>query len=207
MAIIRSPGPARIFFAALLISGLAACSGAPGGGGVAVVDLAAVAKATGHDLVLDQEVAKARQSLEAQLAQVAASLEQQLQVEQTRLGGAAAAAKEQTFQELTAQARLRLAQTQTLAQQKAQEFQAGLVGQYRQALQPVTEKVARIRKARVVMVTDATLLWFEPDADITADVIAELRSNPLDFPAAPAAPAAAPAVESAPADSGTANEQ
>lgn len=204
MATNRSPGPARIFIAALLVSGLAACSGAPGGSGVAVVDLAAVAKATGHDLVLDQEVARARQSLEAQLNQVAVNLEQQLQAEQTRLGGAAAAAKEKTFQELTAQARAQLAQTQTLAQQKAQEFQAGLVGQYRQALQPVTEKVARDRNARVVLVTDATLLWFEPEADLTAAVIAELRSKPLNFPAAPAA---APAAESVPADSGTANEQ
>lgn len=206
MATNRFPGPARILVAAVLISGLAACSGAPGGGGVAVVDLAAVAKATGHDLVLDQEVARARQNIEAQLNQVAVNLEQQLQAEQTRLGGAAAAAKEKTFQDLTAQARLQLAQTQTLAQQKAQEFQAGLVGQYRQALQPVTEQVARNRKARVVLVTDGTLLWFEPEADLTAAVIAELRSKPLDFPPAPA-PAAAPAAEPAPADNGTANGQ
>ncbi len=180
--------------ALVLAALLAGCSGAPGGG-VAVVDLAAVAKAAGHDQVLDQEVARARQTLESQLGQVAAGLEKQLQAEQNRLGGAAAAAKEKNFQEMTAQARVQLAQTQTLAQQKAQEFQVSLVAQYRQALQPVTEKVARGRKARVVLVTDATLLWFEPEADLTADVIAELRARPLDFPPKPpaeAAPAAAP---------------
>lgn len=176
---------------------LAGCSGAPDGG-VAVIDLAAVAKASGHDQVLDQEVARARQSLEGQLSQVAGDLEKQLQAEQTRLGGAAAAAKEKGFQELTAQARLQLAETRTQAQQKAQEFQASLVAQYRQALQPVAGKVARARKARVVLVTDASLLWFEPEADLTADVIAELRARPLDFPPKPpagaeAGPAAAPA--------------
>lgn len=176
---------------------LAGCSGTPGGG-VAVVDLAAVAKAAGHDQVLDQEVARARQTLESQLGQVAAELEKQLQAEQARLGGPAAAAKEKNYQELTAQARAQLAQTQTLAQQKAQEFQVSLVSQYRQALQPVAEKVARARKARVVLVTDATLLWFEPEADLTADVIAELRARPLDFPPKSpeeAAPAAAPAAD------------
>jgi len=162
---------------------LAGCGRLTGGGDVAVVDLAAVAKATGQDKLMAEQVEAARRDLSTQLTQIAGDLEKQLQAEQSRLGGAVAASREKEFQQLTAQARQQLAETQALAQQKAQDYQIGLVASYRRALQPVVADIAGSKGAAVVLVSDATMLWFDPAVDITADVIAELRANPVSVPA------------------------
>jgi Skp family chaperone for outer membrane proteins len=178
---------------------VAGCGRLAGGGDVAVVDLAAVAKATGQDTLMAQQVEAARQELATQLTQIAGTLEKQLQAEQSRLGGAVAASREKEFQQLTAQARQQLAETQALAQQKAQDYQIGLVASYRRALQPVVADIAGSKGAAVVLVSDATMLWFDPAVDITADVIAELRANPV---AVPAPAGADPASEPAASDAG-----
>jgi len=185
---------------------LAGCGRLTGGGDVAVVDLAAVAKATGQDTLMAQQVEAARQELAAQLTQIAGNLEKQLQAEQSRLGGAVAASREKEFQQLTAQARQQLAETQALAQQKAQDYQIGLVAGYRRALQPVVADIAGSKGAAVVLVSDATMLWFDPAVDITADVIAELRANPVSVPAPALADPANEAAAPAPGDPDTEKE-
>lgn len=195
-----------VIFRKLLVFSVAAaalagagCGPLSGKGDVVVLDLAAVAKATGQDKVIEEQMAAARETLAAQLLQIAGDLEKQLQSEQSRRGGAVAAAKEKEFQQLTAQARQQLAQTQALAQQKAQDFQTGLAASYRQAVQPIVAEIARSRGAAVVLVADATMLWFDPATDITAEVIAELRANPVTFPAQPT-------TSSTPTESGSANQ-
>lgn len=175
---------------------VAGCGSLSCEGDVAVIDLAAVAKATGQDKVMAEQLEAARRELSAQLAEIAGDLEKQLQAEQSRLGGAVAASREKEFQQLTAQARQQLAETQALAQQKAQDFQIGLAANYRRAVEPVAADIARSRGAAVVFVADATMLWFDAAADITDEVIAELRSNPaaLSLPAVDEpAPASSPA--------------
>lgn len=171
-----------------------ACGPLTGDGPVAVVDLAAVAKATGQDKVMAEQLDAARRELGTQLTQIAGDLEKQLQAEQSRLGGAVAAAREKEFQQLTAQARQELAGTQALARQKAQDYQVGLAAGYRRAVQPVVAEIAKSKGAAVVLVSDATMLWFDAAVDITDEVIAELRSNPVTVPASAGAdPEAKPA--------------
>jgi Skp family chaperone for outer membrane proteins len=179
----------RAFLPFLLGLCLAGCGG--GSGRVAVIDLAAVAKATGHDRVLDQQLGAARLDLEAQLGQIAGDLEAQLRAEQTRRGGAESAAREREFQTLAAQARQRLLETQALAQRKADQYQLKLVAGYRDLVEPVAREVARSLDAELIVVAGADVLWFDPAIDITDEVIAELRARE------PAAPA--PGAESEPA--------
>jgi Skp family chaperone for outer membrane proteins len=181
---------------------IAGCGQLPGGAGVAVIDLAAIAKATGHDKVMEKQMEAARAELGSQLTQVAGNLEKQLQDEQARLGGAAAAAREKGFQQQAAQARQQLAQTQALAQQKAQEFQIGLAARYREAVQPIAGEMARANGARVLLVSDPSLLWFDAAVDITDEVIAELRANPVQLPPPSGAESAPPAAPDGAADTG-----
>ncbi len=176
---------------------LAGCGRLTGGGDVAVVDLAAVAKATGQDKLMAEQVEAARQQLGTQLTGIAGNLEKQLQAEQSRLGGAVAASREKEFQQLTAQARQQLAETQALAQQKAQDYQLGLVAGYRRALQPVVAEIAGSKGAAVVLVADPTMLWFDAAVDITDEVIAEVRANPIAVPAAGTDPTGSPAAAAA----------
>ena len=144
-----------------------------------------------------EQVEAARQQLGTQLTGIAGNLEKQLQAEQSRLGGAVAASREKEFQQLTAQARQQLAETQALAQQKAQDYQLGLVAGYRRALQPVVAEIAGSKGAAVVLVADPTMLWFDAAVDITDEVIAEVRANPIAVPAAGTDPTGSPAAAAA----------
>jgi len=182
---------------AMVVAGsafVAGCGPLGGDRDIAVVDLVAVAKATGQDKVMAEQVAAARRDLATQLARIAGDLEQQLQAEQTRLGGAVAASREREFQQLTAQARQQLAETQALAQQKAQDYQAGIAANYRREIEPVIAELARSRGAAVVLAADARMMWFDGTVDITDEVIAELRSSPVavQAPGAGVPPDAAP---------------
>ncbi len=189
--VVRTAAVASVF-----VSG---CGSLSGDSEVVVIDLAAVAKATGQDKAMAEQLEAARRELGTQLAQVAGDLEKQLQVEQTRLGGAVAASREKEFQQLTAQARQQLADTQALAQQKAQDFQVELAANYRRAVEPVAAEIARSRGAAVVLVADATMLWFDSAADITDEVIADLRARPaaLALPSVAAPEPVPPAPEKA----------
>ena len=161
---------------------LTACDQLPArgsSGGVAVVDLNAVAKAIGRDEAINARMESARVDLNQQLTQIAGDLEQQLKDEQEKVGAAPKPDEQQQLQEMAVRAQRQLAEKQQLAQQKATQFQLELVNEFRQQLAPVAEKVAKIRGADVVVVLDDSVLWFDSGVDITDEVIADLRANPL----------------------------
>ena len=175
-----------------LLTLIAACGS--GSGRVAVIDLAATAKATGADRVMEEELAAARADLAGQVTRIADNLGRQLEEEQKRLGGSAAAEKQRDFQSLAAELRQQLLQSQSIAQQKANEFQLKLAARYRNAVEPVAAEIAKDRGADLLLVADASVLWVDADIDITDEVIAALREKPIDLagpkPAAAAAPPA-----------------
>ena len=80
---------------------------------------------------------------------------------------------------MAVKAQRQLAEKQQLAQQKAQQVQLELVNDFKRQVQPVAQKIAGLQGAEVVVVLDDAVLWFDARADITDEVIAELRANPL----------------------------
>ncbi len=182
----------RVLAIGFLLTLIAACGS--GSGRVAVIDLAATAKATGADRVMEEELAAARADLAGQVTRIADNLGRQLEEEQKRLGGSAAAEKQRDFQSLAAELRQQLLQSQSIAQQKANEFQLKLAARYRNAVEPVAAEIAKDRGADLLLVADASVLWVDADIDITDEVIAALREKPIDLagpkPAAAAAPPA-----------------
>lgn len=185
--------------AVLLLAGslLAGCDQLKGNAppSVVVVDLAAVAKATGHDAVMDQQMEVARADLTGQLDRIATQLEDQLQVQRDQLEEKGDASAEQQFQQLTTQARQQYAQNQALANQRAQQYQAELVENFRNVLQPIAAEIASQRGAGAVFTTDASLFWFDPTVDITDEVIGVVRANSVRFPPTEFNPPASAAVE------------
>jgi Skp family chaperone for outer membrane proteins len=141
---------------------LAGCDRSPE---VAVIDVDAVAKAIGRDEVIKQQMQAAREQLAQQLSQRAEVLKERL--EQT------------PSQESEAEARRVWQQAMTLAEQRAREYQLVLIAEFTEQLRPVTEKIARAHGVRVVFSARTSTVWFEPEADLTGAVIAELRANPL----------------------------
>jgi Skp family chaperone for outer membrane proteins len=167
---------------ALLLIG---CNQAPpgiGGAGVAIMDLAAVAKATGQDEVIRQEAEAARTELGAQLQALAGNLEQQISAEREKLGIAPSDADSQRLQEMTLQARQQINNAQMQAQNQASQIEAELVADFRSKISPLAEKIASQKGASAVLAADSYLFWFDPAADITDEVIAAWRAMPAAAP-------------------------
>ena len=167
---------------ALLLIG---CNPAPpgsGGAGVAIMDLAAVAKATGQDEIIRQEAEAARTELGAQLQALAANLEQQISAEREKIGIAPSDADSQRLQEMTLQARQQINNAQMQAQNQASQIEAELVADFRSKISPLAEKIASQRGASAVLASDSYLFWFDPAADITDEVIAAWRAMPAAAP-------------------------
>ena len=146
-----------------------------------VIDLEAVAKATGQDTVIEQQMTAAREELNSQLTAVIAELEKQLAEEQAKLGDSPDQAEQQRFQQIAAQAQQQLAQQRGQAQQQAQQYQAALVAGFRDTVKPITAEIATARGADVVLIFDPMMVWFNPSIEITGEVIAALRDQNIEF--------------------------
>jgi Skp family chaperone for outer membrane proteins len=183
---------------ALAALAIAACDRLPGGPSTVVVDLAAVAKATGQDVAMQKQMEDGRNELTAQLQEVAANLEKELNEQRDNLGESPTDAEQQSLQQKITEAQQQYSQSQAAAQQQVQQFEAGLVLQYRESLQPIVREIAKAHGASVVRLTDTSLIWFDPEVDITAEVIAAVRAQ-APTAAAESAPPSAAVTESEPA--------
>jgi len=164
--------------AALFVS---ACDQGPAGGGggsIAVMDLSAIAKATGQDEVIRQDAETARAELSAQLQQLATNLEQQLAAEREKVGISPSEADQQRLQEMTMQARQQISNAQMQAQSQASLMEQELVTAFRDKLTPLAEEIAKAKGASAVLAADSYLFWFDPTIDITDEVIAAWRALP-----------------------------
>lgn len=154
-----------------------------------VIDLEAIAKVTGQDAEIEKRMEVAREELNGQLTGVIAELERQLAEEQAKLGDSPDQAAQQRFQQIATQAQQQLAQQRAVAQQEAQQYQAGLVADFRNTVKPISAEIAAARGANVVLIFDPMMLWFNPSIDITDEVIGALRDRNIEFSTGEDAPA------------------
>jgi Skp family chaperone for outer membrane proteins len=153
---------------------------------VAVLDLAAVAKALGRDQVFKEQTEAAGRQLQQQLSEFATDLQQQLREEQSKLGEEPSEEDQADLRRKLLAAQRQVQQSQRLARQKATEFQVQIVNAFRTEVRPVAAEVARANGANSVLLTNA-VLWFEPAVDITGQVIDAMRARLGEAAPAPAA--------------------
>jgi len=174
---------------AIIALSIVACEQMPGTSApsVVVVDLETIAKATGLDTEIEQQMTTARNEANAKLNEVAVDLESQLNQEREKLGDDASEADQQALRQLTAQAQQQFAQAQNQAQQNVQQYQANLVVEFQEKVQPIAAEIAAKRGATLALITGPSLFWYDSSADITAEVLAEMQARqPAD--AAPTLP-------------------
>lgn len=158
---------------------------------VAIIDLLVIAKATGQDESIREQVEQATVDLNTQLAQIAKDLEKQLSDEKEKLGDELDAEQQQQLQALQVQAQRQFSATQAQARQHAEKVRVQLVTSMTEQVKPIAERIARERGASVVLMTDTTTLWYAAKVDITDEVIAALRALPATAPDSSAPTAAA----------------
>jgi len=196
----------RISAIALLAIAISACDQMPGkgGSGTAVINLGTIAKETGEEEEIQRQAEITRQQLNVQLAEAASRLEGELNAEREKMGENPSQEDQQKFQQLAAQAQQQYQRAQQQAQQQAQQFESNLVLQLRERVKPVAEAVARSRGVSIVFLSDMTLFWAEPQADITQEVLAKLQADPSILAPEPTSePTAEPTAEAPAAEPAT----
>lgn len=168
-------------FMAVLIGAvtLAACDQTGGGTPAVVVDLAAIAEATGEDVLIQQKSQAVREELSQQLQRVAADLDSQINAERERIGASPTAEEQQQLDMLAVQARQQLSEAQQQAQTQATQIEQTLVDEFRADVMPLAQEIAAAKGAKIVVAKDVYLVWYDETLDITDAVIAawQVRSD------------------------------
>ena len=169
--------PALLMSVALLAMALVGCdqqAAQPAAGRVAVVDMAALAQATGYDQRISQAIQQTQQQEQAKLAalQQSLGLDKQpdantSQQELARLGQA-----QQQMQQALAQ-----------AQQNVQARQFNELEQFRTIVRPVAQRVAAAQGCSIVMELRDSLLSVDLTSNITDQVAEELPNLTAAAPA------------------------
>jgi len=161
----------------LILFSLSACDKLQPVSSTAILDLDAIANATGQADVIKQQIEQANQELNSQLATISNKLNEQLAAEKKKMGKKLSKDKQKELHQFTLQANQKMQQARSLAAQKAQQYRAALIQQLRLNIKPIAEKIARNRRADIVITTNSTTIWFDPEIDITDEVIAAVRAQ------------------------------
>ena len=159
-------------------------------GGVAVIDLDAVAARLGADQQIAGSITTRQAALGAQLRELAKNYNEQLDAKRQAPAAAEDAGVQLASFEQTAAANLTEAKRR--AEQNLAAHKVQLVRQFRDQIRPAARQIARERGLSVIVTKNDGLLFdFVETVDITDDVVAALLRP------ATAAPATAPATKTA----------
>ncbi len=142
-----------------------------------ILDLDVIANATGQAGIIKQQIEQANKELNSQLNTISNKLNEQLANEKEKMGKKLSKDEKQKLQQLTLQANQKMQQAKALASQKSQQYQAALIQQLRLNIKPIAEKIALSRGANIVSTANNTTIWFNPEIDITDEVIAAVRAQ------------------------------
>lgn len=144
-----------------------------------VLDPTAVAKSLGRDELMQQQLNEHVAELNTRISQQTAELTAQLEKEKQKLGTKPDEAATRRYQDMLAAATQQAQQSRLQAQEDAAKYRKSLIGDFTAEIRAVAAKIAKARGAASVLVIGENVLWFDPAADITAEVIEKLRAESL----------------------------
>lgn len=149
------------------------------GPAVVVVDLNAVARAVGTENDARVALEQAKAQLEQRLTEIRNNMAQQIEDKKAEFGVDEPNEEQmQTLQAMANQANAKLRQARVQAQVTLQQYQQQIGLQFRDQVKPIAERLAKDLGAEAAIITNpGALLWHDPGADITDEVIAELRAE------------------------------
>ncbi|MFK8027362.1 MAG: OmpH family outer membrane protein [Gammaproteobacteria bacterium] len=139
---------------------------------ILVVDIDAVAKAIGRQEIMQKELEAKNIKLTKELEIIASNIEESLVEEKTRLGNAPSTQEKQKMNELVTQASQQLTNKKQIAIQKSEEYRSELLQAFRNEVGKIAQQIASRSRGKLVLMSNNEMLWFDPSADITDEVIA-----------------------------------
>ena len=141
-----------------------------------IVNLDAVAKALAKDEEIKKLSEENNKKLSDKLKSYANNLKSKIQIEKEKLPKKNISQKQKdSFQQLTSQASQDLQKAQAITRQQSQKFQADLINKFREQVQTYAKKIAVKRKAKIIISAGNNVLWYDPEIDITDDVISAMQ--------------------------------
>lgn len=148
---------------------------AGGGGGVAVVDMGRVAQELGRTETLQRLMNTRVQAVKGRLEQVDREIKGHLQGVETSAATRPAAERDELIARAQGEAQSRVEQEQMQAKAFLDQTQNQFLASLRAEITPVAQQIATSRGMSVVVARNESILFAGPAADITEDVIAEIR--------------------------------
>lgn len=143
---------------------------------IAVVDMDAVAKALGRDVDMRNKMESENKKLLQQVRDLAQKLKGQLDAEKKKLGDNPSQQDRAKLARMGLEAQVRVQQGANSARQQAAELRAKLMREFQQDVRPVAAAIGKKRGVKAV-VTTGFVLWYEPEVDITSEVIAAMKAH------------------------------
>ncbi len=142
-----------------------------------VVDLLVVARALGSDVEIQKSIDQTRSQLNGKLEKLLENLNKELDKAKKQLGKKPDKNAQANYRKMAERASTRLQQSRQTAKLQLNELQDKLLSDFRKRVGKVASEIASQRGATMVQITNADLLWFKPESDITDEVIAKLRAH------------------------------
>jgi len=144
-----------------------------------VVDLDAVARAMGRDLVIERKVEQATQALNTKLLAAADSMEKEYKKQQDAAGASPTDEQRAKLKQMAQRIQETIQSNKEIASQARERVRLDQIQSFRNDVKAVAAKIAEKQHAAMVVVAGQEVLWFKPTADITAAVIADMRTQAL----------------------------
>jgi Skp family chaperone for outer membrane proteins len=151
-----------------------------------VLDLDAVAKATGRDVLIGRAVESATQQLNAQLVQAARDMDEEIKQLQAKIGTSPTPQQQAELQRARARAQQNIQNNKLVAETARNRVRAEQIVLFRNEVRPIAAEIARQHNAEIVIIPNDNVVWHSTSVDITGEVITQWRARPT--PATPAAP-------------------
>jgi Skp family chaperone for outer membrane proteins len=132
-----------------------------------------------RDLVIDRKVEQATQALNARLIAAADTMEKEYKKQQAATGSSPTDEQRTKLKQMAQKIQETIQNNKEVASQARQRFRLEQIQLFRNDVKAVASKLAGKQRATMVLVASQEVLWFTPTADITASVIAEMRSRAL----------------------------
>ena len=174
----------RMVFATLAMA--IVLSGCKPTGRSVVLDLDAVAKATGRDVLIGRAVESATHQLNAQLVQAARDMDEEIKQLQAKIGTSATPQQQAELQRARARAQQNIQNNKLVAETARNRVRAEQIVLFRNEVRPIAAEIARQHNAEIVIIPNDNVVWHATSVDITGEVITRWRARPTTTtPAAP----------------------
>ena len=159
---------------AILMTG---CNGQPNDKTVVYVDLAAVAKSLGRNEVINKQMAAAEKNVNEQLNTIAVDLNKQVETKKKELTSKSKKKDKKDVSQFEKQALQVMRNKKREAQTKINQLKVNLLNKFRDEVNVAAKPIAKAVGAKTIMIVSANTLWFDPELDITADIIGKMRAK------------------------------